>query len=61
MRVQAVKTPEPLPHLAYQGFLFALDYAPRLSPPSGHRRRTTERLGIGMRTLYEKLERYGLE
>ena len=32
-----------------------------LAEEGGHRRRTAERLGIGLRTLYEKLKRYGLE
>ncbi|MCB1057028.1 MAG: sigma-54-dependent Fis family transcriptional regulator [Acidobacteria bacterium] len=32
-----------------------------LAEEGGHRQRTAERLGIGLRTLYEKLKRYELE
>ncbi|MEM9598829.1 MAG: helix-turn-helix domain-containing protein, partial [Acidobacteriota bacterium] len=31
-----------------------------LADEGGHRKRTAQRLGIGLRTLYEKLSRYGL-
>jgi two-component system response regulator FlrC len=31
-----------------------------LAESQGNRRRAAERLGIGLRTLYEKLKRYGL-
>jgi DNA-binding NtrC family response regulator len=31
-----------------------------LAEVSGNRRKAAERLGIGLRTLYEKLKRYGL-
>jgi DNA-binding NtrC family response regulator len=31
-----------------------------LSLVQGNRRKAAERLGIGLRTLYEKLKRYGL-
>jgi two-component system response regulator FlrC len=31
-----------------------------LAETGGNRRRAAERLGIGLRTLYEKLKRYGL-
>ena len=31
-----------------------------LAQADGNRRRAAERLGIGLRTLYEKLKRYGI-
>jgi len=31
-----------------------------LAEVGGNRRQAAERLGIGLRTLYEKLKRYGL-
>ena len=34
--------------------------AQALAECDGNRRRAAERLGIGLRTLYEKLKRYGL-
>ena len=37
----------------------ALQRAPALA--GGNRRAAAERLGIGLRALYDKLERYGLE
>jgi two-component system response regulator FlrC len=36
----------------------AIDHA--LAETGGNRREAAERLGIGVRTLYEKLKRYGL-
>jgi two-component system response regulator AtoC len=32
-----------------------------LSTVNGNRREAAQRLGIGLRTLYEKLKRYGIE
>jgi two-component system response regulator AtoC len=32
-----------------------------LAELDGNRRKAAERLGIGLRTLYDKLKRYGLE
>jgi two-component system, NtrC family, response regulator AtoC len=34
---------------------------PALAEVGGNRRLAAERLGIGVRTLYEKLKRYGIE
>lgn len=58
------ETPEEAPDSVLDGTLEELERRAiqhALAQEEGHRRRTAERLGIGLRTLYEKLKRYGLE
>ena len=63
LNLGSAPAPAPVPAPAFQGTLRDLEreaIRQALAATGGHRKKTAERLGIGLRTLYEKLKEYGL-